>query len=71
MQNGIVKRIDFCIKKTQSSSKTSSSHRFLFRRVRYGLDLVDGKIRNNLNAGVLEPSLTKIKAIRFVVASPS
>lgn len=31
----------------------------------YGLDLVDGKIRNNLNAGVLEPSLTKIKAIRF------
>jgi chaperonin GroEL (HSP60 family) len=31
----------------------------------YGLDLWDGKVRDNLKAGVLEPAMTKIKAIRF------
>jgi T-complex protein 1 subunit alpha len=31
----------------------------------YGLDLWDGKVRDNLKAGVLEPALTKIKSIRF------
>lgn len=30
-----------------------------------GLDLVDGKVRNNLNAGVLEPMMSKVKSIRF------
>eukprot|EP01087_Luapelamoeba_hula_P015709 TRINITY_DN4720_c0_g1_i1.p1 TRINITY_DN4720_c0_g1~~TRINITY_DN4720_c0_g1_i1.p1 ORF type:complete len:554 (+),score=107.82 TRINITY_DN4720_c0_g1_i1:64-1725(+) len=30
-----------------------------------GLDLVAGKVRNNLQAGVLEPSMSKIKAIQF------
>ena len=29
-----------------------------------GLDLVDGKVRNNLNAGVLEPMMSKVKSIR-------
>jgi T-complex protein 1 subunit alpha len=30
-----------------------------------GLDLVNGKIRNNLNAGVLEPAMSKIKSLKF------
>lgn len=30
-----------------------------------GLDLVEGKVRNNLNAGVLEPLMSKVKSIRF------
>jgi len=32
-----------------------------------GLDLTNGKIRNNLEAGVLEPSVSKIKSIKFAV----
>jgi len=31
----------------------------------YGLDLYKGKCRNNLEAGVLEPLVSKIKCIRF------
>ncbi len=30
-----------------------------------GLDLINGKPRNNLRAGVLEPMLSKINSIRF------
>jgi len=30
-----------------------------------GLDLVNGKIRNNLKAGVLEPAMSKIKSLKF------
>jgi len=30
-----------------------------------GLDLIDGKVRNNLKAGVLEPAMSKVKAIQF------
>jgi T-complex protein 1 subunit alpha len=30
-----------------------------------GLDLVNGKIRNNLQAGVLEPAISKVKSIKF------
>lgn len=30
-----------------------------------GLDLVHGKVRNNLKAGVLEPSISKIKSLKF------
>lgn len=31
----------------------------------YGLDLTEGTIRNNLAAGVVEPAMSKIKALRF------
>ena len=31
----------------------------------YGLDLEEGKVRDNLAAGVLEPAMSKIKMIRF------
>eukprot|EP01027_Heterolobosea_sp_BB2_P024243 GEZU01036481.1.p1 GENE.GEZU01036481.1~~GEZU01036481.1.p1 ORF type:complete len:548 (+),score=206.66 GEZU01036481.1:77-1720(+) len=31
----------------------------------YGLDLQNGKIRDNLKAGVLEPAMSKIKSIQF------
>jgi T-complex protein 1 subunit alpha len=30
-----------------------------------GLDLVNGKVRNNLEAGVLEPAMSKVKMIKF------
>ena len=30
-----------------------------------GLDLVTGVIRNNFNAGVLEPAISKVKSLRF------
>jgi len=31
----------------------------------YGLDLVAGKVRDNIEAGVLEPVLIKMKSIQF------
>jgi len=30
-----------------------------------GLDLVNGRVRNNLQAGVLEPAMSKIKSLKF------
>jgi len=33
--------------------------------IKYGLDLENGKVIDNLEAGVIEPSLTKIKYIQF------
>jgi T-complex protein 1 subunit alpha len=30
-----------------------------------GLDLINGAIRDNLNAGVVEPAISKIKSLRF------
>ena len=30
-----------------------------------GLDLVNGKVRNNLKAGVLEPAMSKINSLKF------
>lgn len=31
----------------------------------FGLDLINGEVRNNVEAGVLEPSLSKVKIIQF------
>jgi len=30
-----------------------------------GLDLIAGKVRNNLQHGVLEPTMSKIKSLKF------
>ena len=30
-----------------------------------GLDLINGVVRNNMNAGVVEPAISKVKSIRF------
>lgn len=36
------------------------------KKLKYsGLDLVNGKVRNNLSAGVLEPTMSKIKSLKF------
>ena len=32
---------------------------------RYGLDLYDGKVRDNKQAGVFEPAISKIKSLKF------
>ena len=31
----------------------------------FGLDLIEGEIRDNLAAGVVEPAMSKIKSLRF------
>ena len=31
----------------------------------YGLDLVEGVVRNNVEAGVLEPAMAKVKVLQF------
>ena len=47
----------------------NASHRTddeLKKELKYsGLDLVNGKVRNNLKAGVLEPTISKVKALKF------
>lgn len=30
-----------------------------------GLDLMEGKVRNNMKAGVLEPAMSKVKSLKF------
>jgi len=30
-----------------------------------GLDLMNGKVRNNLSAGVIEPAMSKVKSLKF------
>lgn len=42
---------------TTSMFKTGYRH--------YGLELVDGKVRDNLACGVVEPAISKIKSLRF------
>jgi len=31
----------------------------------YGLDLFNGKLRDSVEAGVLEPAISKIKSLKF------
>ena len=31
----------------------------------YGLDLIEGVVRDNKKAGVLEPAMSKIKSLKF------
>lgn len=31
----------------------------------YGLELVEGEVRDNLACGVVEPAISKIKSLRF------
>ena len=31
----------------------------------YGMDCISGKVQNNLQAGILEPALSKVKMIQF------
>lgn len=38
---------------------------FLFFTCRIGLDLYEGTVRDNKKAGVLEPTLSKIKSLKF------
>lgn len=36
------------------------------KKLKYsGLDLITGKVRNNLSAGVLEPAMSKVKSLKF------
>lgn len=46
-----------------SSQSTDDPKKREYKNV--GLDLMEGKVRNNLTAGVLEPALSKIKSLKF------
>lgn len=46
----------------RSQAQTSADARGLNQM---GLDLVEGKVRNNVEAGVLEPAMSKVKMIQF------
>lgn len=37
----------------------------------FGLDLIKGEVRNNVQAGVLEPVLAKTKIIQVITALPA
>jgi T-complex protein 1 subunit alpha len=43
----------------QTDPKAPESKKFM------GLDLIEGVVRNNLEAGVVEPAISKIKSLRF------
>ena len=48
-------------------SKSQTSDEEKFKQLKYcGLDLLNGKIRNNLKEGVLEPMISKIKSIKYL-----
>ena len=52
------------LKMYHASSQTSNED----KKIEYkyvGLDLANGKVRNNLKAGVLEPTISKIKSLKF------
>lgn len=52
------------LRRYHSASQTSQEPKK--KEYKYvGLDLTNGKVRNNLKAGVLEPALSKIKSLRF------
>jgi T-complex protein 1 subunit alpha len=44
---------------TKEELEANQSRRFI------GLDLIKGEVRNNLDAGVVEPAISKIKSLRF------
>jgi len=47
-------------------AKSQTADEEKFKQLKYcGLDLVNGKVRNNLQCGVLEPMMSKIKSLRF------
>lgn len=45
--------------------KASQEDQEKIKYARYGLDLTEGKIRDNIESGVLEPSMGKVKCIQF------
>lgn len=52
------------MKMYHAASQTSNDEKKIeYKHV--GLDLAQGKVRNNLKAGVLEPTLSKIKSLKF------
>jgi T-complex protein 1 subunit alpha len=38
--------------------------RLLITHYRYGLDLINGQVKNSMKYGVLEPAMSKIKALK-------
>ncbi|XP_055341116.1 T-complex protein 1 subunit alpha-like [Paramacrobiotus metropolitanus] len=45
-----------------NSAQTKTEHEYLKW---YGLDLVNGEVRDNKKAGVLEPTMSKVKSLKF------
>merc|ERR1712196_650865 len=59
-QDAIELTAKLCAIHNQSQNDPEKRH-LQFR----GLDLVQGKIRDNLAAGVVEPAMSKVKQLRF------
>uniref|UniRef100_A0A7S2ICY5 T-complex protein 1 subunit alpha n=1 Tax=Helicotheca tamesis TaxID=374047 RepID=A0A7S2ICY5_9STRA len=57
----LVAKLRACHAKSQNSNATDEDK--LLSNT--GLDLVNGEIRDNLTAGVVEPAISKIKSLRF------
>merc|ERR1711988_1369853 len=50
------------LRATHNAAQTDSSKADMRH---YGMDCISGKIQDNLNAGILEPALSKVKMIQF------
>ena len=52
---------------TNGKKNTKRDYRLceLFFSDRYGLDLYEGKVKDNKEAGVLEPTMSKVKCLKF------
>jgi len=56
---------DLIAKMRSAHSQFQSSHNHEENLQNTGLDLIEGNIRENLSAGVVEPAISKIKCFRF------
>lgn len=57
----LLTKLRFVHGKAQSEPDKEESKKYKYT----GLDLLNGKIRNNFNAGVFEPAISKIKSFKF------
>lgn len=53
------------VARLRSYHNTSQTHEDKDHYKWFGLDLIGGVVRNNLEAGVVEPAISKVKSIRF------
>jgi len=57
---------DLVSKLRVAHAKAQSTEEEKYQALKHcGLDLVNGKVRNNLEAGILEPTISKVKSIKF------
>lgn len=55
------------VSKLRAYHHTSQTEEGKAHYKQWGLDLTNGEVRDNINAGVVEPAISKIKSLRFAV----